>query len=94
LKNSKTTLSHLVSSEEKRLTVLLIDNDGFSDYTCYLAKGLSKYLDVILYGFSEESFNVTGASKVTFPWHMREGIFHSSIYYLDYIGDYAKMYHF
>jgi glycosyltransferase involved in cell wall biosynthesis len=52
------------SAKEKRLTVLLIDNDGFSDYTCCLAKGLSKYLDVILYGFSKESFNVTGASKV------------------------------
>ena len=63
MKNSKTSRSHWGSSEEKRLTVLLIDNDGFSDYTCYLAKGLSKYLDVILYGFSKESFNVTRASN-------------------------------
>jgi glycosyltransferase involved in cell wall biosynthesis len=47
----------------KRSTVLLIDNDGFSYYTCYLARGLSKFVDVILYGFSEESFKTTGASK-------------------------------
>ena len=45
------------------LKVLLIDSDGFSDYTCYLARGLSKYVDVTLYGFSEESYNVTGAAK-------------------------------
>ena len=64
MKNNKTSLSNFGSSEKKRLTVLLIDNDGFSDYTCCLAKGLAKYLDVILYGFSKESFNVTGASKV------------------------------
>jgi len=46
-----------------RLKVLLFDSDGFSDYTCYLARGLSKYVDVILYSFSEESPNVTGAAK-------------------------------
>ena len=43
-----------------------IDSDGFSYYTYYLARGLCKYIDVILYGFSdasEESFKVTGASK-------------------------------
>lgn len=51
------------TSEEKRLKVLLIDSDGFSDYTCYLARGLAKYLDVILYSFSERSYNITGAAK-------------------------------
>ena len=54
--------SHLPYAE-RRSTVLLIDNDGFSYYTCYLARGLSKFVDVILYGFSEESFKTTGASK-------------------------------
>jgi glycosyltransferase involved in cell wall biosynthesis len=58
----RSTLSHL-SSKEKRLKVLLIDSDGFSDYTCYFARGLSKYVDVTLYCFSEESPNVTGAAK-------------------------------
>jgi glycosyltransferase involved in cell wall biosynthesis len=52
-----------LSSREKRLKVLLIDNDDFSDYTSYLARGLSKYVDVILYCFSEESPYVTGAAK-------------------------------
>ena len=54
--------SHL-SSKKKRLKVLLIDNDDFSDYTSYFARGLSKYADVILYFFSEESPKVTGAAK-------------------------------
>ena len=49
-------------SNQKRLTVLLIDSDGFSDYTCYLARGLTKYLDVILYSFSEHSYKITGAA--------------------------------
>lgn len=52
-----------MSSEKKRLKVLLIDNDDFSDYTSYFARGLSKYADVILYLFSEESAKVTGAAK-------------------------------
>jgi Glycosyl transferase 4-like len=62
LKNTPSTLSHL-SSKEKSLKVLLIDNDDFSDHTSYLARGLSKYADVILYCLSEESPNVTGAAK-------------------------------
>jgi len=49
-------------SKEKRLKVLLFDNDDFSDYTSYFARGLSKYVDVILYCFSEESPNRTGAA--------------------------------
>lgn len=52
-----------VSSNKKSSTVLLIDNDGFSNYTCYFARGISKYQNVILYGFSEESFHSTGAAK-------------------------------
>jgi len=56
------TIYHLPSGE-KRLKILLIDNDDFSDYTSYFARGLSKYADVILYLFSEESPNVTGAAN-------------------------------
>ena len=52
-----------LSAKEKRLKVLLIDNDDFSDYTCYLARGLSKYVDVILCCFSEKSPELTGAAK-------------------------------
>ena len=52
-----------MSSVEKRLKVLLIDNEDFSDYVSYLARGLSMYVDVILYCLSEESPNVTGAAK-------------------------------
>jgi len=52
-----------ISSNKKSSTVLLIDNDGFSNYTCYFARGISKYHNVILYGFSEESFHNTGAAK-------------------------------
>ena len=44
-------------------TVLLIDNQGLSHYTSYLALGLSKYQEVILYGFSNNDFLITGASK-------------------------------
>jgi glycosyltransferase involved in cell wall biosynthesis len=50
-----------MSYKEKRLKVLLIDNDDFSDYTCYFARGLSMYADVVLYCFSEESPIVTSA---------------------------------
>ena len=52
-----------MSSVEKRLEILLIDNDDFSDYTSYFARGLSKYADVILYLFSRESPNITGAAN-------------------------------
>jgi glycosyltransferase involved in cell wall biosynthesis len=55
--------SSSLSPNKKTSTVLLIDNDGFSNYTCYFARGISKYRDVILYGFSEESFHVTGAAN-------------------------------
>jgi glycosyltransferase involved in cell wall biosynthesis len=62
LKKTPTTPSHL-SSNEKRLKVLLFDNDDFSDYVSYFARGLSKHVDVILYCLSEDSPNVTGAAK-------------------------------
>jgi alpha-maltose-1-phosphate synthase len=62
LKTRPSTLSPLTSGE-RRLKVLLIDNDDFSDYTSYFARGLSKYVDVILYCLSEESTKVTGAAK-------------------------------
>jgi glycosyltransferase involved in cell wall biosynthesis len=52
-----------LSSVEKRLKVLLIDNEDFSDYVSYFARGLSIYVDVTLYCLSEESPNVTGAAK-------------------------------
>jgi glycosyltransferase involved in cell wall biosynthesis len=48
---------------EKPKTILLIDNDGLSHYTSYLARGLSKNRDIILYGYSKESYIVTGAAK-------------------------------
>ena len=42
--------------------VLLFDSDGLSNYTCYLARGISKFRQVVLYSFSENSHIVTGAS--------------------------------
>jgi glycosyltransferase involved in cell wall biosynthesis len=62
LNKRASTISDL-SSKDKRPRVLLFDNDDFSDYTSYLARGLSKYTDVILYCFSEQSPIVTGAAK-------------------------------
>lgn len=43
--------------------VLLIDNDGYSYYTSYLACGLAKYRKILLYGFSREDYTVTGANQ-------------------------------
>ena len=57
---------HITTDEdnkEKSSIVLLIDSDGFSNYTSYLARGLSLYCDVILYGLSYQSYNITGASR-------------------------------
>lgn len=51
------------NKNKKPSGVLLIDSDGLSNYTCYLARGLSLYCDVILYGFSYQSYNITGASR-------------------------------
>ena len=49
--------------ENAKSTVLLIDSGGLSHYTSYLAVGLSKYRNVILYGFSDEQYTLTGAAK-------------------------------
>jgi glycosyltransferase involved in cell wall biosynthesis len=49
--------------EDKKSTVLLIDSGGLSHYTSYLAVGLSKYRDIILYGFSDELYTLTGAAR-------------------------------
>jgi alpha-maltose-1-phosphate synthase len=46
-----------------RSTVLLIDSAGLSHYTSYLAVGLSRYRDILLYGFAEDLYTVTGAAK-------------------------------
>src|SRR5919109_3010232 len=53
----------LIQEKEKPSSVLLIDSDGFSNYTSYLARGLSLYCDVILHGLSYQSYNITGASR-------------------------------
>jgi glycosyltransferase involved in cell wall biosynthesis len=44
-------------------TVLLIDNKSLSHYTSYLALGLSKYRDIVLYGFSKGDYLISGASE-------------------------------
>ena len=49
--------------DNAKSTVLLIDSGGLSHYTSYLAVGLSKYRNVILYGFSDEQYTLTGAAK-------------------------------
>ena len=49
-------------NNKKAKTILLIDSPGLSHYTSYLAYGLSKYRDIILYGFSSEEYYVTGAA--------------------------------
>jgi alpha-maltose-1-phosphate synthase len=49
--------------EKTKSTVLLIDSGGLSHYTSYLAVGLSKYRNIILYGYSDELYTLTGAVK-------------------------------
>jgi alpha-maltose-1-phosphate synthase len=49
--------------ENAKSTVLLIDGGGLSHYTSYLAVGLSKYRNIMLYGFSDELYVLTGAAK-------------------------------
>jgi len=51
------------NQRKKPSSVLLIDSEGLSNYTSYLARGLSLYCDVTLYGFSYQSYNITGASR-------------------------------
>lgn len=43
--------------------VLLLDNQGLSHYTCYLASGLAKYRRIVLAGFSKIEYSATGAEK-------------------------------
>jgi glycosyltransferase involved in cell wall biosynthesis len=43
--------------------VLVFDNQGLSHYSSYLALGLSKYHDIVLYGFSYNDYVITGAKK-------------------------------
>jgi len=52
-----------ITPEENRLKVLLFDNEDFSVYTSYFARGLSKYANVTLCCYSLESANVTGATR-------------------------------
>ena len=49
--------------KKTKSTVLLIDSGGLSHYTSYLAVGLSKYRNIILYGYSDELYTLTGAVK-------------------------------
>jgi glycosyltransferase involved in cell wall biosynthesis len=44
-------------------TILLIDSNGLSHFTSYLAYGLSKFRNITLYGLSPEDFEITGAAK-------------------------------
>jgi glycosyltransferase involved in cell wall biosynthesis len=56
---------------DRHSRILLIDNDGLSHYTSYLARGLVKYRDITLYGFSKLDYTVTGAAKddrIKFYW--------------------------
>ena len=55
--------SSLSTAKAEQSGVLLIDTEGSSYYTCYLARGLAKFQNVILYSFSEEYYNITGANK-------------------------------
>ena len=74
MRNLKTYFERLLPKLEKKVigsetlnnkkteAILLIDSPGLSHYTSYLAYGLSKYRDIILYGFSSEEYYVTGAA--------------------------------
>src|SRR6187431_1236699 len=43
--------------------ILLIDNFGLSHYTSYLARGISRYRRVIVYGLSRSDFLVTSRGE-------------------------------
>jgi alpha-maltose-1-phosphate synthase len=60
--NARITTEDEDDKKEKLSTVMLIDGAGLSHYTCYLARGLSLYCEVILYGLSYEFYEITGAS--------------------------------
>jgi alpha-maltose-1-phosphate synthase len=52
-----------VQENDKPLRVLLIDNQGLSHYTSYLALGLSRYREITLYGFSNQDYLISGANE-------------------------------
>jgi glycosyltransferase involved in cell wall biosynthesis len=74
MRNLKTNFRRFLSRPTKKIigsrtlyskkteAILLIDSPGLSHYTSYLAYGLSKYRDIILYGFSSEEYYITGAA--------------------------------
>lgn len=53
---------HKAQAKTDKAAILMIDSGGLSHYTSYLAVGLSKYRNVILYGLSVEQYRITGAS--------------------------------
>jgi glycosyltransferase involved in cell wall biosynthesis len=58
--------------EKRCTTILLLDNQNLSHYTSYLACGLSRYKEIVLYGFSKDDYSTTGAvkkeEKIKFCW--------------------------
>jgi glycosyltransferase involved in cell wall biosynthesis len=63
LKNYLKLYSTLIRGSDERCTILLLDNRGLSHYTSYLSRGLAKYYNVILCGFSKEQYYATGADQ-------------------------------
>lgn len=64
LKNYLKLYSSLIERSGDDSTILLFDNRGLSHYTSYLARGLAKYHNIILCGFSKEEYYATGAEGV------------------------------
>ena len=62
IRSEKKIIGHQTLNSKKTKAILLIDSPGLSHYTSYLAYGLSKYRDIILYGFSSEEYYVTRAA--------------------------------
>ena len=60
--NKKSEDKKTQSTTRNRSSVLLIDNQ-LSHYTSYLACGLAKYKDVILYGYSRDDYIISGAAN-------------------------------
>ncbi|MDQ3966876.1 MAG: glycosyltransferase family 4 protein, partial [Thermoproteota archaeon] len=63
LKNYLNLYLTLIRGSDGRCTILLFDNRGLSHYTSYLSRGLAKYYNVILCGFSKEQYHATGADQ-------------------------------
>jgi glycosyltransferase involved in cell wall biosynthesis len=62
-----------IMQRETSTTILLMDNRGLSHYTSYLSKGLANYHKVILCGFSEEEYTITGAKENGVLYYKIEG---------------------